>query len=141
MAEYDCGLGGAQRHQQPPYALEPLRENLSCDAHKDQIIQSGKLDEQCDGWIINPLELPAFPCLFFLEKSTDRLLPDEPVCAGLDMPGNQHPNTQHLVQHTIDMLNLNCNRLYEARKQIIWNIERNKKDLRPISTFGVNSNR
>ena len=122
--------GGSQRYQQPPHALEPLRENLSCDAHKDQMIQGGKLDEQCDGWIINPLELPAFPCLFFLEKSTGRLLPDEQVCAGLNIPGNRHPSTQHLVQSTIDMFNLNCNRLCEARLRICRDIERSKKKYR-----------
>lgn len=123
-------MGGSQRHQQPPHALEPLPENLSCDAHKDQMIQTHRLDEHCEGWIINPLDLPAFPSLFFLEKSTGRLLPDEQACAGIALPGNKHRGTHELVQHTIDMLNLNCARLCEARLRVVWDIERNKKLLR-----------
>ena len=123
-------MGGSQRHQPPPHTLEPLPENLSCDAHKDRMISTGQLAVHCGGWIIDPLVLPAFPSPFFLEKSTGRLLPDERACAGMVVPGNRHPGTQELVQHTIDMLNLNCTRLCEARKQVLWDIERSKKKLR-----------
>lgn len=123
-------MGGSQRHQSPPHTLEPLPENLSCDAYKDQMIRSGQLDEHCEGWLIDPMGLPAFPCLFFLEKSTGQLLPDADRCAEVVLPGNKHPSTQVLVQHTIDMLNLNCARLCEARKRVIWNIEHDKKSLR-----------
>lgn len=123
-------MGGSQRHQQPPHALEPLPENLSCDAHKDQMINTGRLVEHCEGWIIDPLDLPAFPSLFFLEKSTGRLLPDEQACASIALPGNKHPGTQELVQHTIDMLNLNCDRLCQARTRVLWDIEHSKKSLR-----------
>ncbi|WP_394168915.1 retron system putative HNH endonuclease [Saccharospirillum alexandrii] len=123
-------MGGSQRHQARPYTMEPLEENLSCDAYKDKMIQSGSLHEQCEGWIINPKEIPAFPRLFFLERSTGRLLPDDEQCNVIEIENNQHPNTRSLVQNTIDMLNLNCDRLCEARLRVIWNIERNKKKLR-----------
>lgn len=123
-------MGGSQRHQQPPHALEPLPENLSCDAYKDQMINLGNLAEHCEGWIIDPMGLPAFPSLFFLEKSTGRLLPDEDMCSGIALLGNKHQGTRALVQHTIDMLNLNCDRLCEARVRVLWDIERRKKSLR-----------
>ncbi|MFG0411102.1 retron system putative HNH endonuclease [Pseudomonas sp. FYR_11] len=123
-------MGGSQRHVPAPYALDPLPSNLSCDAYKDQMIGTGKLAESCEGWVINPTNLPSFPSLFFLERSTGRLLPDEQACARTALPGNKHPSTQELVQHTIDMLNLNCVRLCEARLRVHWDIERNKKSLR-----------
>lgn len=123
-------MGGSQRYQQPPHALEPLPENLSCDAHKDQMIRTNRLAEQCEGWIINPVDLPASLCLFFLEKSTGCLLPDVDQCAVVNLPGNRYPSTLELVQHTIDMLNLNCDRLCQARRHVLWDIERNKKRLR-----------
>lgn len=123
-------MGGSQRHQQPPHALEPLQENLSCDAHKDRMIQLGRLNEHCEGWIINPMVMPWFSCLFVLEKSTGRLLPAENQCAEVSVPGNQHVNTSTLVQHTIDMLNLNCDRLCTARQLVLWDIERNKRSYR-----------
>lgn len=119
--------GGSQRHQAHPYMLEPLEENLSCDAFKDKMIQSGRLQEKCEGWVINPRQMPAFPRLFFLEKSTGRLLPDLEQCADFNFVDNNHPCTGSLVQHTIDMLNLNCDRLCEARLRVVWDIERNKK--------------
>jgi len=123
-------MGGSQRHQPLPHTLEPLSENLSCDAYKDQMINAGKLASQCEGWVIDPMGLPEFPCLFFVEKSTGKLVPDEQACADVVLIGNRHLGTQDLIQHTIDMLNLNCNRLCEARKRVLWDIERNKKSLR-----------
>lgn len=123
--------GGSYRFASAPYAHEPLAENLSCDAHKDRMIQAGKLQEQCEGWIINPAEIPVSPCLFRLEMSTGRLLPDPNHCAAQTVwPSNQHADVQSLVQHTIDMLNLNCDRLCNARLAIIRDIERNKKKQR-----------
>lgn len=123
--------GGSYKFSLPPYTLEPLQRNLSCDAHKDQMIQSGKLLEQCEGWILNPIELQASPSLFRVEKSTGRLLPDADSCAASPAwPDNPHPCLQALVQHTIDMLNLNCDRLCAARLSITRDIERSKKKQR-----------
>jgi uncharacterized protein (TIGR02646 family) len=120
--------GGSYRFTSAPYVHEPLAENLSCDAHKDRMIQAGKLQEQCEGWILNPAEIPVSPSFFRLEMSTGRLLPDPNHCAALPAwPGNRHADAQTLVQHTIDMLNLNCDRLCNARLAIIRDIERNKK--------------
>lgn len=120
-------MGGSQRHQKSPHTLEPLSENLSCDAYKDMMIRNGDLDEQCEGWIINPVGIPDSPCLFRLEKHTGCLFPDEDQCRDVTLPDNRHASTLLLVQYTIKMLNLNCSRLCEARKQVIWNIEHNKK--------------
>lgn len=120
--------GGSYRYAQTPYTQEPLADNLSCDAHKDQMIQSGKLPEQCEGWILDPSKLFASPSLFRLEKSTGRFMPDTDQCqAANTWPGNKHVNMEKLVQHTLDMLNLNCDRLRQARLTLIRDIERNKK--------------
>lgn len=123
-------MGGSQRHLEQPHTLEPLEENLSCDAFKDKMIQSGRLQEQCEGWILDPKHVPAFPSLLFLERSTGRLMPDEDQCSNVAFDNNQHPCAYSLVQHSIDMLNLNCNRLCEARLRVVWDIERNKKKMR-----------
>ena len=113
------------------FHLEPTRENLSCDAHKGQMIQSGRLPAQFEGWIINPLQLPASPSLFRLEMSTGRLLPDARACAnGLPGLNNRHARVENLVQNTIDMLNLNCDRLTQSRLRVIHDIEHNKKEQR-----------
>ena len=38
--------------------------NLSCDSYKNYLIQKNKLPIQCEGLIMNPLQIPAFPNLF-----------------------------------------------------------------------------
>lgn len=122
-------MGGSLKHDVAPHTLEPLNENLSCDASKDKAIQLGKLNEACEGWILNPLLLPAMPSLFSVARSTGQLSPASD-CNQVVIEGNQHADTRLLVQHTIDMLNLNCDRLCSARLKVIWDIERNKKRLR-----------
>lgn len=123
--------GGSYRYGAAPHTQEPLALNLSCDAHKDQMIKAGKLLKQCDGWILNPTQLIASPALFKIEKSTGKLLPDVANCVAVpEWPGNQHPDIQALVEHTIDMLNLNCDRLCSARLSLVRDIERNKKKQR-----------
>lgn len=120
--------GGSCSYALSPHALEPIADNLSCDAYKDKMINTGKLQEDCEGWILNPTQLVASPSLFLLEKSTGRLCPDEFACSQvLEFPNNKHQDIVMLVQHTIDMLNLNCDRLCQARLVVIRDIERNKK--------------
>ena len=110
------------------FHLKPTEKNLSCDAHKDRMIQTGRLAQKCEGWIINPLMLAAFPSLFQIHKGTGHLLPDVAGCAALsNWPDKQHTSLESLVQFTIDMLNLNCDRLAQARLRVIWDIERNKR--------------
>lgn len=121
--------GGSNRHiTDTGFMLEPMAENLSCDAHKDQRIQGGDLPTACEGWILNPLELLAFPSLVKIKKIDGSLEPDLVACAHADpWPNNRLPSTADLVQHTIDMLNLNCDRLNKVRVALVWDIESNKK--------------
>ncbi|MBB3118691.1 retron system putative HNH endonuclease [Pseudoduganella violacea] len=123
--------GGSYRYAEAPHALAPIEENLSCDAHKDRMIQRGKLQLVCDGWILHPAALPASPSLFLIEKWNGNLAPDAANCAAsLPITGNRHADVLSLVQHTIDMLNLNCERLCQARLRIVRDIEHNKKKQR-----------
>jgi len=123
--------GGSNKHVQAGgFYLEPRKENLSCDAHKDLKIQKHELPEQCEGWILNPLQIAMFPCLFQLEKSSGKFLPNSSTCAAVNIPDNQHQTTEQLIAHTIKMLNLNCDRLASERRKVIFDIERNKKQQR-----------
>lgn len=131
--------GGSHRHvTDPGFLLEPMTKNLSCDAHKDQRIQVGDLPAACEGWILNPLEVLAFPCLFKIKKIDGSLEPDLAACGAADpWPSNRHLSTADLVQHTIDMLNLNCDRLNKARLALVWDIENNKKKQQARGISGV----
>jgi uncharacterized protein (TIGR02646 family) len=123
--------GGSYRHGAAPHTLEPIDKNLSCDAHKDRLIQQGKLPEACEGCVVDPLLLPATPSLFAINKTTGELRPDDTACASAPpWPNNQHANVKVLVEHTIAVLNLNCDRLCTARRLLIHDIERNKKKQR-----------
>ncbi len=124
--------GGSYRHAPAPYALEPLASNLSCDARKDQLIQAGRLKID-DGWILSPMTIVAFPSLFKFSHSTGELSPNPGGCEALEenVP-NLHPTTEELVQNTIDMLGLNCDRLCQARLTISRHLEREKKRLREL---------
>lgn len=126
-----CAGGSYPYNSEQGHYLHPTAENLSCDAHKDQMIQTGKLPNQCEGWILNPNQLAAFPSLFKLDMSSGKLIPNAVTCtASLPFSDNEHGTVEALVEHTISMLNLNCDRLNQARISIIRDIEHNKKKQR-----------
>jgi uncharacterized protein (TIGR02646 family) len=122
-----CQGGSNAYVDAPGHFLSPRKENLSCDQYKDQMIQAGKLPQACDGWILNPLHLPDSPALFRLEMSSGRLIANLDCCQLVTIQGNQHATTAMLVEHSINMLNLNCDRLCQSRLRIIRDIERAKK--------------
>jgi uncharacterized protein (TIGR02646 family) len=124
-------MGGTMKYANVAgHYLAPLSRNLSCDAHKDQMIQTHKLPQVCEGWILNPLQIPAMATLFKLDKFNGELSAEIEQCKQLVINGNQHATTASLVQHTIDMLNLNCDRLATRRLLIVREIERYKIKLR-----------
>lgn len=121
--------GGSHPHVTAPgFLLEPLAKNLSCDAYKDQRIQSGALPAACEGWILDPMQILAFPSLFKVRMFDGFLEPDDAACSAYgNWASNKHATVAQLAQHTIDMLNLNCDRLALSRRTLIRNIEKNKK--------------
>lgn len=120
--------GGTYEHNAAPHYMEPLKENLSCDAHKDRLIQQAQLGKACEGWLLNPLLLPIRPSLFVINKFNGELGACEAQCKKADpWPQNQYADIKTLVEKTIAVLNLNCPRLCAARRSVIHDIERNKK--------------
>jgi len=104
-------------------SVHPLPANLSCDAYKDYLITTKKLSEICEGYLFNPLHLPAFPCLFDFDKRTGELKPKEDY-AGIEFENNQYGSTAELVAKTIENLNLNCDRLNQQRLRVFWQYEK-----------------
>jgi uncharacterized protein (TIGR02646 family) len=114
--------GGSVAQQEERTNL-PLPENLSCDAHKDRMIQMKKLPMSCEGHLLNPLNASAFPNLFAFDKGSGHLEADTTSCRATAIP-------VELVMGTINALNLNCERLAEKRRLLVINIDQNKKTLR-----------
>lgn len=104
----------------------PLPMNLSCDAHKNHMKNSGQFSTP-EGYILNPLQLVNSPSLFDFDKATGSLIPNVTACEAVTIEGNKHTTTQELVQHTIDILNLNCDRLKDERRTVLFDIENRKK--------------
>jgi uncharacterized protein (TIGR02646 family) len=93
-------------------AKPPLPANLSCDAHK----RNSVID-------VSPLDIPAFPNIFTFDKSTGRLEPNPAACGQATVDASK-------LKHTMDILNLNCNRLARQRKAVAESIEQQKERLR-----------
>lgn len=124
--------GGSHPHVTAPgFHLEPTADNLSCDAHKDHMIQQHLLTLPCEGAILDPRRLPAFPAFVRVHRGTGELQPDSPSCrACAPWADNRHDSVEELVAFTIRMLNLNCDRLLQMRLTLVRDIERQKKRLR-----------
>jgi uncharacterized protein (TIGR02646 family) len=121
---------GGQRASKEEPRIWPLPGNLSCDAYKNHVIQTGKLPVNCEGKLLNPLDLPSFPNLFVFDRSSGHLSADVTAYNDLNLTDNCFSTTQALVENTICMLNLNCERLAGRRLQLVVNIDKNKEILR-----------
>ena len=104
--------------------IYPHPQNMSCDSYKNYLIQKNQLPIQCEGLLINPLHIPAFPNLFNIDQGTGKIIPDDNACSLVVFSGNKLSTTKELVQNTIDVLNLNCNRLCQERKLVLLSIDR-----------------
>lgn len=93
----------------------PLPANLSCDSAKDRNHKVGNPE----GIILNPLEMMKFPSLFQLDKLNCFLEPCTEGCERYAPKNNIFDSTIKLVENTINVLNLNCSRLSEARKGVL----------------------
>jgi uncharacterized protein (TIGR02646 family) len=110
--------------------MHPLPENLSCDAYKEHAIGKSQLPVACEGYVINPLEMPAFPRLMDFDRRTGELKPDAEACAQVSLTGNNFHSTEALVANTIRVLNLNCDRLNQQRREVLFAFEREVKAAR-----------
>lgn len=121
-------LGGSQAPvdgmpYDPALYLEPLPENLSCDAFKDHQIKRGELPVACEGYLLAPDEIPAFPLLFQF-ASDGAPEPHAQHCAAVAIPNNQYGSTAELVSKTIEHLNLKCARLNRNRAIVRARLEK-----------------
>ncbi|MGZ8218670.1 retron system putative HNH endonuclease [Methylomagnum sp.] len=121
---------GGSNPYSPAY-LEPLPDNLSCDQHKNYLSQKGGLSAACEGWLLNALQLAAFPNLFAIHLGTGKLRANVEICASVPVFEPNHcGDTAALVENTIRILNLNCDRLCQDRLRVIRSLEHAKKQLR-----------
>ncbi|MDH0865487.1 retron system putative HNH endonuclease [Mitsuaria sp. GD03876] len=123
--------GGSYRYGAAPHTLEPLHQNLSCDAAKDRRVQRDDRLMQCEGRILRPEQIPADACLLKLQRSTGRLEADVNECMKFEAQiQHEMESLADLVEQTIDILNLNCDRLCQARLMVSRSIEHAKKQQR-----------
>ncbi|ETR71629.1 MAG: hypothetical protein OMM_02351 [Candidatus Magnetoglobus multicellularis str. Araruama] len=101
--------------------LHPLPENLSCDSHKNHLVNKKQLPEACEKFLVNPLTMIATPCLFDFHKATGELRPNIKTQKHASKE-NDYEVSEELLKQSIDILNLNCDRLKQQRLLILKKI-------------------
>lgn len=109
-------MGGSQDH--------PTRD-LHCDAKKEQTVTP----DTCDGFLLNPLDMPT-ACLFDIDRRDGKLRANETACASVNVDCNHFSSVRELVENTIEVLNLNCDKLNQKRLKVIREYDRLRKNLR-----------
>lgn len=99
-------------------ATHPLPENLSCDAYTNHLEMLELLPKQCEGYILNPLDILASPSFFKFDKATGRLEVNLATSSEYTPRYNQFDTVAELVSNTINAFNLNCDRLNKDRLEI-----------------------
>ena len=105
--------------------LFEMPENESCDVHKETIESKSVINSKnWHGVVLFPPNIPAEVYFFDFELSTGKIVPNVTVCNKAIIEPNKFKTTLQLVQNTIDVFNLNCRRLNEARREILYERER-----------------
>ena len=106
-------IGGASPEDRKKYAPH----HLSCDSHKEQV---KGLPDACEGWFINPTQIQTIARLFDFDKATGKLLVNCTACQQLVALPNQYGvDWCMLAEKTIEILNLNCQRLCDDRLEVL----------------------
>ncbi|MHA3511801.1 retron system putative HNH endonuclease [Yersinia enterocolitica] len=115
--------------------------NLSCDSHKSYYEDTHKIaNKNWVGKILLPLELPTEHELFIFDKMTGNLLPNNIYCANIEFENNIYGNVEELVNKTITVLNLNCERLNRARLVILHEFNRSLTNYRTTMNITIFKN-
>lgn len=118
------GGSGRENKDSDGKTIHKTPENLSCDASKGRFVTKRVLPAGCEGYLINPLFLPASPCLFQFDRATGKLKPDVEACDDIVLEENIFDSTRELVDRTIEILNLNCDRLNQQRLELLYEYNR-----------------
>ena len=111
---------GGSQSTEADHKQHPLPNNLSCDAYKEHCISTKRLDEDCDGYLLNPIELNSTLCFFDFDKATGELVPNTDICQSVFFSGkNEYTDFFELLTKTVELLNLNCQRLRDDRLKVL----------------------
>ena len=101
-----------------------------CDSRKDELMKYYKIPDACEGYIINPIDMPALKNLLLFDKKTGKLKPNEVECEDFEFKVNKYSSTYELVDMTLKILNLNCYKLAKRRLRVFYKIEKEKSQFR-----------
>ena len=120
-------IGGANPENKQKYAPH----HLSCDSHKEQV---KGLPMACEGWYINPTQIQTIAQLFAFDKATGKLLVNCIACQQLvGLPNQYGVDWCMLAEKTIEILNLNCQRLCDDRLEVLKSYNQRIKMIREKS--------
>ncbi|CAI1728250.1 MULTISPECIES: retron Ec78 anti-phage system effector HNH endonuclease PtuB [Serratia] len=116
-----------------------LPRNLSCDAYKEHYETINNIvDKNWLGRLLFPLDIPHGHHFFVFLRATGEIKPNSRYCNDININNNAYESTEVLVEKTIDIFNLNCERLKLARIEIFRDFERAFSSFRKnddITTF------
>lgn len=120
---------GGELHAQ----VASLPQNLSCDKHKNHWVNKRKLPANCEGYMMNPLQIQALNHFFAFDPETGKLDVNASGCATHPQLSPNHlnpPTNQKLIENTLAALNLNCPRLCRERKLLWQEIQKSRQQYR-----------
>jgi len=106
---YGCCMGGGERLLADEGRFAARKSNHHCGTRKKDKVQ--------DDQILDPVNIPAFPCLFKEKSDTGaelfELEPDVGACKSVS------PDTAKKVENSIEILGLNCTLLSRRRREVV----------------------
>lgn len=114
------------------------RKHLSCDAHKEFFESSNNItNKDWHGKVLCPLTIPEPHRFFAFNRSTGEFEVNGEYCGQAEITPNVHRSIETLVQYTLDVFNLNCERLCQARLKVFWEFEKELNQARRFNNLEI----
>lgn len=97
-------------------------KDMSCDAHKNYWAQKHDNPKSFEYLMLDPSKLPQSPSVFKFNSYSGEIFPDAKVC-------HEEGISLDMAARTIEILNLNCRRICNARKEAFDEVEEFKERL------------
>ena len=114
-------VGGTDRDDRERFVMP---DNKSCDSHKEHLETNSGYDKNWTGKVVSPLESELCSKMFNYCKASGELSVNSEHANSVQFEHNEYETSSELLQKSLELFNLNCERLKLARMNVHHQYER-----------------
>lgn len=120
-------IGGTDKNNLDRFVMP---DNKSCDSYKEHLETNCGYEKEWRGKVVSPLEVELCSEMFQYVMASGTLTINDEYADSVQFKENVYETSAELLQKTLVLFNLNCERLELARRAVHYSYERLKAEFR-----------